>query len=85
VEFFWFLVIAVLIIVAVITIVDAVRQKNGGWSMAGWVLLIVILPAIGCLIYWITRDYTSDDVEQAFLADQDRRYETAHKPIDGEF
>jgi Phospholipase_D-nuclease N-terminal len=29
------------------------RHDHGGWAKAGWVLLIFILPVIGCLIYII--------------------------------
>ncbi len=31
------------------------RQDISGWGKAGWVLLIVVLPFIGCLIYLIAR------------------------------
>ena len=31
------------------------RHDIGGWAKAGWVLLIVIIPFIGCLIYLIAR------------------------------
>jgi hypothetical protein len=31
------------------------RDDLGGWAKAGWVLLIVILPLFGILIYLIAR------------------------------
>jgi hypothetical protein len=48
--------------------------------MAGWTLLVIVVPLVGALIYWVTRKYTRTDAEQAFLAEQDRRYQAAHKP-----
>jgi hypothetical protein len=83
-EFFWFLVMPFLVILAVLTIVDVVRHKEG-WSIAGWTLLVIVLPVIGSLIYWLTRKSAPVDVEQAYLAEQDRHYQSAHKPIDRGF
>jgi hypothetical protein len=31
------------------------RRDHSGWAKAGWLLLIVILPLFGCLIYLIAR------------------------------
>lgn len=31
------------------------RHDIGGWAKAGWVLLIVVIPFLGCLIYLIAR------------------------------
>jgi hypothetical protein len=84
VETFAFIIIPILIIIAVITIVDVIRNRSG-WSIAGWVLLIVVLPVIGSAIYWFTRKGTPEEAEHVFLAEQDRRYESAHKPIDRGF
>ena len=71
-EILWFIVPVILVIIAVITIVDVIRQRTG-WSIAGWILLIIILPVIGSAIYWFTRKGTPSDVENVYLAEQDRR------------
>ena len=83
-EILWFVVPVILVIIAVITIVDVIRQRTG-WSIAGWILLIIVLPVIGSAIYWFTRKGTPSDVEHTYLAEQDRRYQSAHKPIDRGF
>ena len=50
--FFWFMAIWIFITV----IVDVFRRHDiHGGAKAGWILLIVILPFIGCLIYIIAR------------------------------
>lgn len=37
-------------------VVDIFRSRDlGGWAKAGWIILLVILPLIGALIYLIAR------------------------------
>jgi phospholipase D-like protein len=61
------------LVLAVVTIVDLVRHEHSGWATAGWIVLILILPFIGSLAYWIARPATKDEVEQAYLAESDFR------------
>jgi Short C-terminal domain/Phospholipase_D-nuclease N-terminal len=50
--FFWFAIIWVFIGV----FADILRRHDlSGWAKGGWVLLIVVLPFIGALIYLIAR------------------------------
>lgn len=84
-QLFWFLVTPIVILIAIFTLVDVFRRVNGGWAMAGWVALVVIVPIVGSLIYWFARPASPDELEQTFLAEQDRRYQAARKPIDGGF
>jgi hypothetical protein len=79
---FWAVVTPILVIVAVITIVDVFRRHLGGWPTAGWVILVVVLPFLGPVIYWATRKTSERDAEQAYLADADRRRELANRPYD---
>jgi len=59
--FFWFLFIWMFIAV----FADIFRRNDlGGWGKAGWIVLIVILPLIGILIYMIARPkMTAQDKE----------------------
>jgi Phospholipase_D-nuclease N-terminal len=61
-------------VLAVVTIVDLVRHRRSGWATAGWIALIVILPFIGSLAYWILRPASKEEVEQAYLAGRADRY-----------
>ena len=61
------------LVLAVVTIVDLVRHDHSGWATAGWIALIVILPFIGSLAYWIARPASQSEVEQAYLAEADFR------------
>jgi hypothetical protein len=56
----WFVMLLV-VIVSIAAIVDAIRRKDlTGGTKALWVLLIVILPVVGTIIYAIARPKLSD-------------------------
>jgi hypothetical protein len=56
--FFWF----VFIWMFVAVFADIFRRDLSGWAKAGWILLIVLLPFLGILIYMITRpEMTAQD------------------------
>jgi hypothetical protein len=70
---FWVLVAPLVIILDVITIVDIVRRHYGGGTTAGWIVLVVILPFVGPLIYWVTRKPPPEAAEQIYRGDAERR------------
>jgi hypothetical protein len=71
VELFWFVVAPIAIIIAAITLVDVFRAHHGGWTTAAWVLLIVVLPFVGSIIYWFVRKPPQSEVDAAYLAERD--------------
>lgn len=79
---FWLILTPVAIIVAVITLIDVFRQRQGGWLKAAWTVAVVILPIVGSLIYWATRRYSSAEADEAYLAEADMRRESAHRSYD---
>src|SRR5262245_39507782 len=54
--FFWFAVIWMFIGV----FADIIRRDMSGWAKAGWIVLIVLLPFLGILIYLIARPKVLD-------------------------
>ena len=77
----WILAIAVVIIWSV-TIFDIFRRHYSGWTTAGWIALVLILPFIGSAIYWARRTPTRDEVEQQRLAEAALRSGAAARPFD---
>jgi hypothetical protein len=71
----WLITIPFVIVLAVITIVDVFRHKHGAGAIAGWVLIVIVFPVVGAIVYWATRKPTDADVEveQAYRAEADRR------------
>jgi cytochrome bd-type quinol oxidase subunit 2 len=78
----WIIVLCLVALVWVISVVDIVRQRYSGWTTAGWLALIVILPIVGSIIYWFARKPTREDAEQQYLAEADRRRSAGARPFD---
>ena len=79
---FWIIGGCALVVIWVLTIVDLFRHHQSGAATAGWLALIVLLPFIGAVIYWAKRKPSSDEVEQAYLAEADLRRSRAARPFD---
>jgi hypothetical protein len=52
---FWWLLVAFIIFIWVATIVDIIRRRHSrsGGKTAAWVLLVLILPVIGSITYFV--------------------------------
>jgi hypothetical protein len=67
--FFILLIMIPLICLWVFTLADIFMRKDlPGWMKAIWVIIVIILPLFGMLIYFIVRPETARelDVEQAY-------------------
>lgn len=71
-----------LLIVWVLTIVDIVRRPLSTKQTVAWVLIILIVPFIGAVIYWAMRKPDPGEAEYFADADAQRRYEAQHRPFD---
>jgi cell division protein FtsW (lipid II flippase) len=71
--FLWVGVSVIAVLMAMICIVDVVRRRPSPGSMIGWILLLIILPFFGSLIYWARRPTSRREVEQAYLAQRDQQ------------
>ena len=60
--FFWFMLIWIFITI----FADIFRRRDlSGWGKAGWILLLVLVPFLGALIYMIARPkMTAQDKEE---------------------
>jgi uncharacterized membrane protein YhaH (DUF805 family) len=70
----WIIVFCLVALVWVLSVVDIVRRRYSGWTTAGWLALIVVLPIVGSIIYWFARQPTPAETEQQYLAEADRRH-----------
>jgi uncharacterized membrane protein YcjF (UPF0283 family) len=63
--------------IAIGVVVDIFRSHDlSGWGKAGWLLLIVILPMIGVLIYLIARGHKMQDHAVRHAEQQDAAFRT---------
>ncbi|MEP6952767.1 MAG: PLD nuclease N-terminal domain-containing protein [Solirubrobacteraceae bacterium] len=52
-------------------IVDLIGGQHSGWGIVGWMVVILVLPIVGPLIYFAARKPSRHDVDQAYLAQRD--------------
>lgn len=70
----WGLIGLVLAAVVIVTIVDVVRRHLGAGRTAAWILLVLLLPFVGSLLYWGLRRPTKDEVDLALAAERDMHH-----------
>ena len=68
--FFWMMFIWMFIMIAS----DIFRRDDiHGWSKAGWLILICVLPAVGILIYIIARPKMTEQDKEIIAAAQEQQ------------
>jgi hypothetical protein len=73
VTFIWIVSACVLAVVWVLSIVDIVRRQYPTWTAIGWIALVLLLPFLGSIVYWLVRKPTPAEVDAAYLAEADYR------------
>jgi Phospholipase_D-nuclease N-terminal len=78
----WGTIAFLLIIVWVLSIVDIIRRHLGARRTAAWLLIVLILPFVGSLLYWALRKPPPDEVKRIADAERARREEAGRRPFD---
>ena len=73
---------AMLLAVVVGTLVDVFRQDHSTGARVAWVVVVLVLPFVGSLIYWIARKPEPPDAEQLYRLEAEQRRAAAHRPFD---
>ena len=81
-SFIWWILAVAVAIVWVISLVDIFRRHLGVQRTAAWVLLVLILPLVGSLIYWALRKPEAGEAERTADAQRARRDEARRRPFD---
>jgi hypothetical protein len=74
----WTLIAFVVAIIWILTIVDVVRRHLGAKQTTAWIVIVIILPVLGSIIYWAMRKPTPDEIEKSVAADAELRAQ-AHR------
>lgn len=81
-SFLWFILAAVLLAVWVGTAVDIFRRRLSVWKAIGWLVVALIIPFIGAIIYWALRKPDAAEGERAAAAEADLRRERDDRGFD---
>jgi hypothetical protein len=64
-------------------LLDLIRGHHSGWAIVGWMLVILLIPIIGPMIYFGLRKPARPDAEQQYLAERALQQEAARRPVGG--
>jgi Phospholipase_D-nuclease N-terminal len=68
----WVFILVPLIVVWVLGVADIVRRRNLDRSAkAGWILIVVLLPIVGTIVYWVMRKPSDEEIREAQAASED--------------
>jgi len=71
--FVWVFILVPLLIVYALGIVDIARRDMPRSSKAAWILIVLLLPVVGTLTYFVMRKPTEAEVRQSMQARAERR------------
>jgi ABC-type transport system involved in cytochrome c biogenesis permease component len=82
---FAMLVVTPVIILWGAAVVDVIRHGGSGLKIAGVLLMVLVLPILGPILYFIFRKETATpaELEAQVMAQADLRRESARQPIGG--
>src|SRR4051812_40468400 len=73
---------AMLLVVVVGTVVDIFRRHYSGAATVGWGALVIVLPFVGAVIYWVARKPEPGNAENLYPLEAGQRHEAARRPYD---
>jgi hypothetical protein len=79
------LIVTPIVILWIAAVVDLLRRGGSGLRIAGFMLLILVFPILGPVLYFVLRkpDMSPAGAEAALMAQEDLRREAARRPTGG--
>jgi hypothetical protein len=69
----WVFLLVPLLVVWALGLVDIVRRDLSRGKTAAWILIVILLPLIGTLAYFLLRKPTEKEIRQAQAAAEEHR------------
>ncbi|HSD81468.1 MAG TPA: PLD nuclease N-terminal domain-containing protein [Solirubrobacteraceae bacterium] len=77
------MIIVPVVILWVAAVVDVIRHGGSGLKIAGTLVLILVVPILGPLLYFAFRHVEPTSAEDRYMAEADLRREAARRPVGG--
>ena len=61
----WIIIVVPLVIIWVLGIVDIFQSHRSRSTTAAWLIIVILLPVIGSITYWIVRKPTEKEIMRA--------------------
>ena len=78
----WFAVAVVVAVVWALGLVDLFRRHLDFKHTIAWLLIVLILPILGTILYWVLRQPDAGELERAEAAQRDLRHSRHEQPFD---
>jgi hypothetical protein len=78
----WIIFAGLLLVVWIGTAIDIRRRRLGVWAAAGWLLVALLIPFLGAIVYWALRKPDAADRERSYDAEQSLRAERRDRGVD---
>jgi hypothetical protein len=69
----WIFIVLPLVIVWALGLVDIVRRDLPGGKKAAWILVVLLLPLVGTLVYFLLRKPSDEEIRHAQQAAAEER------------
>lgn len=66
----WVFILLPLLVIWAVALIDIFRRHLPRATTAAWVLIVVLLPVVGTIAYFLLRKPTKEEIEQARQARQ---------------
>jgi hypothetical protein len=67
----WIFILVPLIVIWAIGVVDILRRDFGPGTKAAWIIIVLVLPVIGTVLYWVLRKPTDEEIRESYAASQE--------------
>ena len=78
----WFAVAVVVAVVWALGLVDLFRRHLDLKHTIAWLLIVLILPILGTILYWVLRQPDAGELERTEAAQRDIRQSRHDRPFD---
>ena len=80
--FIWIVIATAVAVVWLLGIVDIVKRGLDGKRTAAWLLIVLLLPILGTILYWVLREPDPGDLRRAEAAQRELRQQRHDQPFD---
>jgi hypothetical protein len=78
----WIVIAAAVAVIWLIGLIDIFRRKLGTKRTVAWVLIVLLVPVLGTILYWVLRTPDAREVQGAADAQRDVRRARHDRPAD---
>ena len=64
-------------------LLDLIRSHRSGWAIVAWMVVILVIPIIGPMVYFALRKPTRHEIDEKYLAERELQRAAAARPVGG--